>query len=239
MGVASPGRPPTVLRSELRAARRRSLEFQREQVYRTGFPGHSEIGHAVVWRLRRRNFSRGCALYAGFLAAVGSTKNWMGNPRLAKLTGFSVRQVQRFRRQLEDAGLIRSESLEAGDLLDGMRAPAWRPWTVRDVTPLQQLAAAALAPERKPRKPSAAEVSHTVETTRATAADFGELAARVAPEFATFFHVMAASAAKREQTKKAPAAPLPADAAAVDPSELDRIDRELAELSRGPPPRGS
>lgn len=222
---------------DLRAARRRSLERQRENVYRTGFPQHEEIGHAVVWRVRRKGHGRGCAQYAGMLAAVGSRKNWMGNPRLAKLCGISVRQAQRYRRELEDAGLIRSESIEAGDLLEGMRAPAWRAWVCRDVTALQQLAAAALAPERKPRKPSAAEVSHTGETTRAaTAEDFGELAVRVAPEFASFFHEMAASAAKRERPKKAPAAPLPADAANVDPNELDELDRELA---RGPPPRGS
>lgn len=242
-----------MLRSALQAARRSSLERQREQVYQTGFPQCAEIGHAVNWRLRRRGKGRGCSMFGAMLAAVATAKNWMGIPRIAKLIGYSPRQCQRFRAELEADGYIRSESLEAGDLLEGMRAPAWRPWVIRDVTPLQQMAAAALAPERKPRKPSAAEytaaaaASGTVSTTgpasvkpraaATTAAEFSEIALHVAPEFAAFFHGMAAAASKRSEQRQKPAAPPPPPA--MDPSEIDAIDRELREIERGPPPRGS
>lgn len=168
--------------------------------------------------------------WAAHAAAVRTRHNFQGNPRLARLSGYSLRTAQRARAWFERRGLIRSELLCPGDQLPGMNRPVRRYMIVRDVSELQQLAELGdqyVPPHR--RRP------RTVIDVPATADDLAGLA-ELAPEYSSFFHGLAAAAKRREQRKDPPSPPPPPP---VNDAELDAIDRELAELERSQaPPRG-
>ena len=239
-GVASPGTDGAkALRGFVDRANNQSRQWQREQFRRTGFATpQAELGHSIVLALRELGYPLTVAQAAGQLGAVATAYNWQGNNRVAQLIGRHKRTVQRARARLEAEGLIRSELLLTGDMLDGQRAPVRHPQVVRDVSALQRLARARDAarhvdpPRSQKRKrrragPSAAEVLAPVEPM--TAADF---AARgeAHPEFASHFAVLAAAAARREAAEAARRAPK--DAATIKPGEIDDADRRTAELER-------
>ena len=251
-GFSSPGaQGPKMLAGALEGAQRRSLEWQREQARLTGFPTtHAELGHAVAHELRRRGFRRSVALYAGHLAAVGSSFNWQGNARIAKWCGFSERTAQRNRAELEAAGLIASRLLLTGDLLPGQRAPVRHPHVVRDVAKLQALVRVGVpmkstlqrAQSQRRRKPSAAEVSQPVETTRGELVDRATIVAFVA-ELAGGAHAKS-KAAERSDGHDGRDRRVGSGDRVDGYDELDPLDDdpeippsfdELDELERGPP----
>lgn len=200
--------------------RQRSHEWQREQIKRTGFVQNSELGHSVYFALRRRGYPRIVALVGAHLAAVGTPYNWQGCARIAQIIGCSKRTVQRARAWLESDGLITSHLLLTGDRIEGQRAAVWHPQVIRFVARLQRFGAPRMrAPERRRRKASAAEVSHTDETTHEEPVSNAVMIAYAAE---------LAAADKRERKP-------PRDAAPVVPSEIDTWDAETNELERARP----
>jgi len=216
-----------MLAGMLQGAQRKSREWQREQLRRTGFAtSQAEQGHAVTRTLLELGHSPTDAQIGGQLAAVPTAYNWQGNARIAAIVGRSKRTVQRARLRLETAGLIVSELLLTGDRIDGQRAPVRHPQVIRDVSALQRLARVRteqLSPGRRKRRkgPSAAETPAPTRA-QADAATFERLA-RENPELASHFAIMAQAAAKRELARKPPAVP-----PAVPPAEIDAWDRETA-----------
>lgn len=225
-------------------ANRRSREWQRDQLRRTGFAtAQPETGHSVALALRELGYSPTVAQVAGQLAAVPGAYNWQGNTRIAQIIGRHKRTVQRARAKLEAAGLLRSELLLTGDMLDGQRAPVRHPQVVRDVSALQRLAnvresmRSSNPPERRKRRrkgPSAAETPVEPQQPM-TAADYAALG-EAHPEFAAFFSGMAAAQQRRPQRPPPNAPPK------IDPKELDDFDAETERLERerrqrGPPER--
>jgi len=218
-----------MLAGMLQGAQRKSREWQREQLRRTGFAtSEAEQGHAVTRTLLELGHSPTDAQIGGQLAAVPTAYNWQGNTRIAAIVGRSKRTVQRARLRLEQAGLIRSELLLTGDRIDGQRAPVRHPQVIRDVSALQRLARVRteqLSPGRRKRRkggPSAAEMPTPARTEQATAETFERLA-KEHPELASHFGIMAEQAAKRELARKPPAVP-----PAVPPAEIDAWERETA-----------
>lgn len=230
-------------------ARKKSLEQQRERARLTGFAGGmSEVGHAVVWELRRRGVPRSYALFGGHLASVSSEWNYQGNKRLSRWIGFSDRTARRARAMLEERKLIRSHLLLTGDQLQGQKAPVKRPQVVRNVAALQRLAAvrnprpdlrtAHRTPRQgatgttdrpvAPRQPTAAE--RPVEP---TSAEHFEQLARMHPMFAGPLGVLAA--VQRKRTANSPVAPQavpPTVPPAPSPEEIDAWDAETERLER-------
>jgi hypothetical protein len=235
--VHSPGLEASSLIGPILDARNyRSLERQAELLRLSGFPGHlAELGHAVVYEMRRRGYSITCSLIAGHLVACGGVWNFQGNRRIAKWCGLSVRTVQRVRKILERDELIHSYLLLPGDMVDGQRKPVTRPQVVRDVSALARLAnlhaAQGLRARKSHRRRSSARPSVVdAPPVAPTSAElFDELAAKH-PELASSLGVMANA---RRAAEQRPAAPKktrdvpPAPTAA----ELDAIERELIESS--------
>lgn len=222
----------------LERSKRQSREWQREQLRRTGFATpQPELGHAITWALREAGYPLTVAQIGAQLGAVGTPYNFQGNGRISGIVGRHLRTIQRARALLEADGLLRSELLEPGDMLDGMRAPVRRPQVVRDVSALQRLARAREqartdSPPRRgkaTRRPSAADAprdpSGITNAQPATAAELRALG-EAHPEFAVFFGEMAQAAAKRG------ARPLPPDAAKIEPGEIDAVERDIAERER-------
>ena len=220
------------LAGTLAGATRRSREWQRDQFRRTGYATpQAELGHSIVLTLRELGYPLTVAHVAGQLGAVGTAYNWQGNVRIAALIGRCERTVQRARARLEADGLIRSELLLTGDMIDGQRAPVRHPQVVRDVSRLQRLARArestreTTAPRKGKRRPSAADMppptSEPAQQERMTPADYLKLG-EAHPEYASFLHEMAAAAAKRA----------PPNAATIDPDRIDEYDRVTIELER-------
>lgn len=219
------------LRGFVARANQHSREWQRGQLRRTGFATpQAELGHAVVIALRELGYPLTFAAVAGQLAAVATAYNWQGCARIAAIVGRHKRTVQRARARLEADGLIRSELLLTGDMIDGQRSPVRHPQVVRDVSALQRLARAreasrATTPPRKgKRRPSVADMPAPAPEPM-TADDLRALG-DAHPEFAAFFGEMAAAAAK-----KAPPKP-PPNAATIKPGEIDAWERETAERER-------
>lgn len=214
----------------------------REQVQRkraSGFPGHAaELGHRVVWRLRRRGYSHTVAQLAGHLVSVGGPWNFQGNRRLGKWIGRCDRTVRRARARLEADGWIRSFLLLPGDKVSGQRAAVVRPQVVRDVSRLERLAAIAglhsdtarrashTPPASSPRRSTAAEVPPPPPAPEATADEL-EALGRARPEFARFFAELAA-AKRRSVVKPPPNAANPPPT----PTEIDEWDRETERMER-------
>ena len=231
MSVGTDG--ATALGGILERAKRQSREWQREQLRRTGFATpQAELGHAIAWALREAGYPLTVAQIGAQLGAVGTAYNFQGNARIGAIVGRHERTVQRARALFERHGLIRSELLEPGDMLDGMRAPVRRPQVVRDVSALQRLARArdharTESPPRRgkaTRRPSAADAPAPAPAP-ATADELRALG-DAHPEFAVFFGEMAQAAA----AKRSP--PLPPDAAKIEPGEIDAVERDIAERER-------
>lgn len=219
------------LRGFVDRANRNSRDWQREQLRRTGFATpQAELGHAITLALREAGYPLTFAHIAGQLGAVATGYNWQGCQRIAQIVGRHKRTVQRARARLEADGLIRSELLLTGDMIDGQRSPVRHPQVVRDVSKLQRLARARESSRRTPapprkgkRRPSAADMPQPVQA--ATADDLRALG-EAHPEFAAFFGDMAAAAAKKVPPKPPP------NAATIEPGEIDAVERELRELER-------
>ncbi len=238
---------PEFLRGPIDGAKRRSREWQAEQVRRTGFvTPQAELGHAVIAALREQGYHPTVAIVGGQLAAVGTEYNWLGNARIGSIIGRSERTVQRARALLEAEGLISSHLLLYGDRLAGQRAPVRHSQVVRDVSRLQRLANVRETQRREPprtgkRRPSAADMPPAPrDESPVDPALFSKLG-EAHPEFAAFFGDMAAAAKQRRPERP------PANAATVTPEEIDELDRVTAELERelerkqrerGPPERG-
>ena len=227
--VVSPGAEGArALAGTLDGATRRAREWQRDQIRRTGYATpQAELGHAIALALRERGYPLTVAHVAGQLGAVGTAYNWQGNARIAGVLGRSKRTVQRARARLEADGLIRSELLLTGDMIDGQRAPVRHPQVVRDVSRLQRLARARDAaretnrPRKGRRRRSAAEVpapSPLPPTSPATAIDLLAMAAdpNRSPD-AAFFLLEQARAAWHER---------------IDPERIAEWERMTAELEQ-------
>ena len=182
--------------------------------------------------------------WAAHAAAVKTSHNFQGNPRLARLMGYSLRTAQRARAWFERRGLIRSELLYPGDQLPGMNRPVRRYMVARDVSELQQLAELGdrYVPPHRRRKPSAAELrrsSHTVETTeRVSPAEliaFTSSLAQAAAGHSPASPLVPGSEPKHERAPFAPGE----QPATIEPSEIDEWDERTRELERSQaPPRG-
>jgi hypothetical protein len=217
-------------------SRKRSFEAQVDRARATGFPGPmSEVGHGVVWELRRLGFSRSVANYGGHLASVSSEWNYQGNRRLSRWIGFSDRTARRARAALEARKLIKSHLLLTGEQLVGQKAPVRHPQVVRHVAALQRLAhvrGSIGLPKRKGRAAANAEAPRApsvAETESPSADDFDAMALRH-PEFAGPLGVLAAArrkgAAKPPVVEQQPVPPAPS------PEEIDRWEAETARLER-------
>lgn len=241
-----------LLRGALDGAKRRSREWQDDQIRSTGFAtGHAELGHGVIAVLRQKGYPLTVAHVAGQLAAVGTEYNWQGNARIASIVGRSERTVQRARARLEEDGLLSSYLLLTGDLIAGQRSPVRHPQVVRDVSRLQRLVQVRASERRQApprtgqgrRRPSAVDMPAPapapVEQEPMTAADFARLG-EAHPEWSVYLADQAVAAAKRQRDPKPPP-----NAAHVTPDEIDEWDRVTAELERelrqrerDPPERG-
>jgi hypothetical protein len=197
-------------------------------VRRSGFIANAEGAHVVQDELLKRGLPHSAAAWAGHAVAVGGRYNFQGNARLSGFMHRSTRTAQRARRLLEELGLIKSFLLLTGDMVPGQRSPVAHPQVVRDVSALQALAisiGAARSDMARRRKKASARPSVADVPKPATADELQELAARAAPEFAAFFHGMAAA-------RRAP----PNAPQHVDPREVDEVEREIADLERSRPP---
>jgi len=135
-----------VERKEAQSRRR-----QWDNVRTKGFTGEfSDLGHQVVWELRRRNYSATEARYAGQLVSTGGEYNWQGNQRIARHLRVSERTTQRARARLERDGYITSHILERGQFVPGQR-PVHHVQVVRRV---QNLLGLARARGNSPARPS-------------------------------------------------------------------------------------
>lgn len=203
--------------SDKRAQKRRE---QDERQRRTGYVGSAvETAQRVRSALRLRGrYSLGCQEYGAQLVAHGRQHNFQGQFRLAQLTGVVRRTVQRYRAQLEADGLIVSQLLHAGDMIDGMRAPTSHVQVVRDVSGLLALASA---------QPKRRETPRAIAPTDAIATPAPSPAAdqMSAEEIARFVRESLAEP-KRPITER-PTVPVPPGCPEqVDPSEIDRWERE-------------
>jgi hypothetical protein len=202
---------------------------------RTGFATmQSELGHAIAFALREKGYKPTVAQIGGQLGAVATAYNFQGNTRIGVIIGRHERTVQRARALLEADGLLRSELLLTGDILDGMRAPVRHPQVVRDVSALQRLAksreqerkATPPTPRRGKgqRRPSVADAPPAPPSaaTPMTPEDFRAIG-EAHPEFAWFHGEMAQAAATRTTPKPPPGA------ATIDPTEIDAAERDIAE----------
>lgn len=213
-------------------ARRQSRDWQRDQIRRTGYATpQAELGHAIAFALRAAGYPLTVAQIGGQLGAVATAYNFQGNVRIGAIVGRHERTVQRARARLEADGLLRSELLLTGDMIDGMRSPVRHPQVVRDVSALQRLARARehartqQAPRKRsggPRRPSAAEAPAPAPAPMTP--DELRALGEAHPEFAVFFGEMARAAAKKR--------PPPADAATIKPADIDDVERDIAEQER-------
>lgn len=216
---------------------------QERNVRSTGFVDNPEEGHRLLYELRRRRCPRSFALWGAHVAAVRTDRNWQGQPRLARLVGYSLRTCQRARVWFEARGLIRSELLEPGDRLPKQRAPVRRPMVVRYVRELQELGRLGeyYVPPHVRRKRTAAHRPEAPDAASGAmpASQLGELAD-------AFLARYSASAPPSppptgEPTPKREHVPAGQPFPDIDQREIDEWDRHTRELeqSRGPPPRGS
>jgi hypothetical protein len=220
----------------------RSRKRQRELLRQTGFAGgYAELGHAVAYELSRRGYHPSIASYGGHLCAVGGRFNFQGNRRLSALMRRSLRSAQRYRAQLEADGLIASGTLEAGDMIDGHRAPLSRAHVVRELSGLLALANAPTqgrnagapippkpAQPRTPTGPSAAEVPRTVVPM--TAADWERVQASAPEWLRTALPSDAAPRTPRRPITDPPVRVPPGCPATIDPKEIDQWDRDTESL---------
>lgn len=220
----------------LERAKRQSRDWQREQMKRTGFATpQAEQGHAIAFALREKGYHPTVAQIGGQLGAVATGYNFQGNVRIGVIIGRHERTVQRARALLEADGLVVSELLLTGDIMDGMRSPVRHPQVVRDVSALQRLAKAREQerqktppkPRKGKRRPSAADAPPAPAPAPApmTPDEFRALG-QAHPEFAAFYSDMAQAASKRGTPKPPP------DAATIEPGEIDSAERDIAERER-------
>lgn len=257
--------PPAALASSLERCTEKSRAWQRAQQERTGFGASAELGelgHVLVALLRGRGYRLTEARWAAHAAAVPTSFNWQGNPRLAALLQLSTRTAQRARARLEADGLIRSYLLQPGEQLPGQRAPVRRYQVVRDVERLQLAARRRLAwlqsggriagtPPRTKRARPGVEENKSVSSTPAhvppTAAEMREIAARAAPELASLLGEIASAAERRETAARggqppehAPVPPgCPPTVSAAELGEWEALLSPRAQRGGQVPPRGS
>lgn len=212
----------------------RARKRQRELLRTTGFAGgYAEQGHIVRYELARLGYLPSVADYAGHMCSVGGRFNFQGNARLSRLMGRSLRSAQRYRAILEADGLLSSHTLEAGDMIDGQRAPVSRAQVVRDLSGLQALAIG--APQRKPPhrrnrgtpKSSAAEVPPVEVEARLTAQ---ELEAGIARWMRA--NPLANAAPRTPRPSSDPVRVPPGCPVEIDPAEIDQWDRDTESLER-------
>lgn len=212
-------------------AQRQSRDWQRDQLRRTGYATpQAELGHAISYALREAGYPLTIAQIGGQLGAVATAHNFIGNVRIASIVGRHERTVQRARARLEADGLLRSELLLTGDMIDGMRSPVRHPQVVRDVSALQRLARAReqartqQPPRKGKRRPSAADAPAPAPAPMSP--DDLRALGDAHPEFAAFFGEMAQAAAKRGTPKPPP------DAATIEPGAIDEAERDIGERER-------
>lgn len=211
----------------------RSRKRQRELLRTTGFAGgYAEQGHIVRYELARQGYLPSVANYGGHICSVGGRYNFQGNARLSRLMGRSLRSAQRYRAILEADGLLTSHTLEAGEMVDGQRAPVSHPQVVRDLSGLLALAIGAPRPKpphRRPKRqtptgPSAAEVPRSSSTLTPD-----ELRARTAAWLAA--NPRSSTPARRPAPDRVP----PHCPAEIDPAEIDECERDWLEPPERPP----
>lgn len=216
-------------RKQTRAERRAA---QHELFMRTGFAGgNAELGHRVAYECRARGYSETVAQVAGHLAAVAGNFNFQGNYRIAQLLRRSVRTVQRARAFLEMMGLIKSCLLEAGQMVDGMKAPTLHAQVIRDVRALHRLAM--VRSNRQPHtrskkkhsnagaRAAVAVVAPELQEAGVTAEVLDEIAREVAPDFLQGI-IAGAAAGKRELDAKRENKPSALDAQPPAPPPVRR-----------------
>lgn len=214
--------------SDKRARKRREQDERRR---RTGYVGGAvELAQIVRSALRLRGYSHGAQEYGAHLVAHGRQHNFQGQFRLAQLTGVVRRTVQRYRAQLEADGLIASQLLHAGDMIDGMRAPTSHVQVVRDVSGLLALA------QREPKRRAPAQPKPLASTAIATPAQPAPVSSE---EIARYVRESIAGATTRIPTER-PAVAVPAGCpATIEPGEIDQWEREWDWLEwrreHGPP----
>lgn len=219
--------------SDKRARKRREQDERRR---RTGYVGSAvETAQIVRAELRGRGYSHGAQEYGAHLVANGGQYNFQGQFRLAQLTGVVRRTVQRYRVQLEADGLIASQLLHAGDMVDGMRAPTAHMQVVRDVSGL--LALALRQPKPKASKPQPLE--RTAIAAPATAEErvsAEEIARYVRESILAVSPVEAARRvehARRATQRKPISEPVRVPdgcPTTIDPAEIDQWDQDTLSL---------
>lgn len=226
---------PRELRARNLAA---AYDAQQAELERSGYVANAADGNRLLWELRRRRAPRSFAIWCAHVAAVGTRYNYQGQPRLAHITGYSVRTCQRARKWAERLGLIRSLLLLPGEKLHTMRAPVNRPVVVRDVSELQELGRRGehyTPPHRRRRPPSAVEVQREPDVS----------SAEIDAAIERLRYSASPPSSSLERAPLEPISPSDDDAApipAVDQTEIDAWDRQTAELEREQaraPPRGS
>lgn len=233
VGTAALGFVRGIQRNTNERARKR----QRELLRATGFAGgHAELANIVAYELARRKVPPSVASYAAHLCSVGGRYNFQGNPRVSRLMRRSLRSAQRYRAQLEAAGLLRSNTLEAGDMVEGQRAPVSRPQVVRDLSALRAFALgaprrddppAAPAPAKRPRPSSGLSAAAVPVPSPALTPD--ELRTRAAAWLAAN---PLASAAPRTPRRPLTDPPVRVPPDGLDPQELADWERDTESLER-------
>jgi hypothetical protein len=249
--------------------RREREVYQRDQVLRSGFVGKdAELANTVRIYLLSRGFHWSVATIGAQLCATGGDYNFQGNRRLATLTAWCLRTIQRGRKALEEAGLLISYLLEPGDMVAGQNAPVARVQIARNVAVLVRKARLFAQRYRQGlnRKHAAEEEPTTAahvpgaDSRPMTAEGFAALAARIMPDNPELAALLqsnadAMSKGKRKlKRKELPVVPFvgwgtPLEKAPA-PEEIDAWERDTAQLeewiqysdsaARGPPkPRDS
>jgi hypothetical protein len=212
------------VREAERRAKARAEQDERRR--RTGYIGSAtEIASAVRLELRQRE-------YAAHLVAFGRQYNFQGQFRLAALTGVVRRTVQRYRARLESEGLIATQLLYPGDMLDDQRAPVNRLQFVRDVSGLIALAGTEPRAPRRSRKPqplASTAIARPPETP-AERMDPDEIRRYVQES------ILGAPPTRGGRTPAAPERPpvrVPDGCpATIDPREIDQWERDTESLER-------
>lgn len=219
-------------RAEASARRSSARAEQDERWRRTGYVGSDvEAATAVRLELRRRRYSQGAQNYGAQLVSHGNAWNWQGQWRLSELCGMSRRSCQRYRKRMQDDGLIDSYLVRAGDMIDGQRAPVTRTHVVRYVRPL--IDAAQPRRRREPLRRRGEPRQKTKRERRRPPAVLAPLprkrdSAPVEPaEIIRFTASIAPTAPAASEQPWVSIAPEPAE---LDDQELDELDRELASL---------
>lgn len=228
--------------------KKRNANRQKELQRCTGFAGEwYELAHTLVDELRKLSrFTDSALWFAGQLVAHGGIWNFEGNRKLSELSGWSERTMQRDRKALEDAGLIKTYRLEPGDRVPGMKRRVRRHTVVRNCSGLLALVSRKRFTPRRGKKARAATAADRRTT---PSKDFG-VAVRVpstppvetvqaclqkGPEWLTDVFV-GMLASMQPTPAPAPQRPHvePRKPACVDPTEVDEWEDETERLEREP-----